>query len=394
MIPYVALALLLNIAAIYAERLDGRWQRRLYIALGCVLCGFILLRDFHVCLDFNGYEDLYYKVPSMETLFNSFLEYVEAIRTDLSFSVLCSFLKTTGNSEQTNFIIIFSLYAILGVSLKLVGIRKLSSLTFQVLFLYFCKLYLLNELTQIRIGVAIGLIFIAIYFLQKEKYWQFAGLVALAAFFHLSALMMFILPLFKRWEANAKVWGVLFLLCVISNVCDFNILNLTKFIHNDFYQYKLASYMLYQRQTNYELNYLSVYFLLQNAVIILCFVFRKEMEADPPYLNILLNMCCLSSCCFVFFGPLATVAMRISEVFNCTIIFLIPHIARILGRKITTAICDRKVAIGKWTGNCDERAGQWSRCLSMAMVFTIGWVLFYIYAFHCVLILDYKTLWQ
>ena len=393
MIPYVALALLLNIAAICSEWMSERRQKMLYLALGCVLCTFILVRDYHVCIDFVGYEQFYIFAPSLSMLASSVSDYFDNINTDFSFSVLCSFLKTLGNSDRTDYIIIFGIYALLGVSLKLVGINKLSDLKFQVLFLYVCKLYLLNELTQIRAGVAIGLIFISIYYLQKDKYWQFFGFVALATFFHLSSMMMFFLPLFQRFRANAKVWGVIFLLCVISNVCEFDFFSLTKCIPSDYYQSKLAVYMRFQQDTNVELNYFSTYFILQNIVILLCFVFREGMEKESKYLNIILNMCCLSSCCFVLLGSMAAVAMRVSEMLNGVIIILIPHLARIVADKIGSAVGTKFEGKNGALFRMMNYVVQRKKALSMIIVFVIGWGLFYVYACHCPLLLEYRLLW-
>ncbi len=394
MIPYVALALLLNIAAICAEWMNAPSRKKLYWILGCVLCTFILVRDYHVCLDFIGYKQHYEFVPSFSMLINSFPDYLDNINTDFSFSVLCSLLKTLGNSDGTDYIIIFSIYGLLGVSLKLVGINKLSDLKFQVLFLYVCKLYLLNELTQIRAGVAIGLIFISIYYLRKDKYWQFFGLVALSTFFHFSSMMMFFLPLFHRFRANAKVWGTIFLLCVAINVCKLDLLSLTKCIPNDLYQYKLAAYIYHQQSTNVRLNYFSTYFILQNIVILLCFVFRKEMEKENTYLNIILNMCCLSSCCFVLLGSMsAAVAMRVSEMFNGVIIILIPHLVRVVADKVVSAFETKFKEKNDCCAIVVNYVVRHKKSLAMSIVFAIGWGLFYIYACHCTLLLDYQLLW-
>ncbi len=394
MIPYVALALLLNISAICAEWMSEKRRTLFYWTLACVLCSFVLVRDYHVCLDFIGYRHYYEFVPSFSMLTNSLFDYLDNIETDFSFSVLCSLLKTLGNSDRTNYIIIFGFYALLGVSLKLVGIKKLSDLKFQVLFLYVCKLFLLNELTQIRAGVAIGLIFISIYYLQKDKYWQFFGLIAISTFFHFSSMMMFFLPLFHRFRANAKVWGAIFLLCIVCNVCELDFLSLTKCVPNDLYQYKLAAYIHHQQSTNVKLNYFSTYFILQNIVILLCFIFRKEMEKESMYLNIFLNMCCLSSCCFVLFGALsAAVAMRVSEMFNGVIIILIPHLARVVADKVVSALETKVKEKNGGFALIVNGVVQHKKALAMSIVFVVGWGLFYVYACHSPLLLDYQLLW-
>lgn len=366
MTPYVIILALLTLASLYAPKLNNRSKNGLYIAIGIMLILFIIMRDYTVNKDFCVYETIYRKIPSFELLKSNFTEYFKIIKTELSYASLCSFLKSTGNTKETNFTIIFSLYAIVGVTIKLYSISKLTDLKFLTLFVYGCNLYLLHEMTQIRAGIAIGFILLSVYYLMQDKYWHYFACFLVAGLFHTSSFMTIVLLLFRKSKADFRIWGAIFLFCVFLRCINFDILNLIDFLPFDYYQFKLKAYIRLQNDEDFKINYFNVAFLIQNATIIACFFYKKFLERENPHINILLNMCCLSSCCFLFFGQLPGFAYRISEVFNCALMILIPTLSKVIRPKY----------IGE------------------LIIYLIGWLLFYINVFHSDLVYNYKTIWN
>ncbi len=136
MLIYVLITLFLAGVAIVSNRFNERSQRLLYIACGFLLLLVVLLRNHEVSEDYPIYVRLYNLAPNLSLLKQSFFKYYSECSSELSYSILCSFLKTTGNSDVTNIWIIFTLYAILGVAAKLYGIKRLSNLEFYSLFIY------------------------------------------------------------------------------------------------------------------------------------------------------------------------------------------------------------------------------------------------------------------
>lgn len=74
-----------------------------------------------------------------------------------------------GGNEQTFFLI----FAILGVSLKLLAIKKLSLLPFYSIFVYICLYFILHEMTQIRVGVATAIFLLAIPDIYNRNFKTF-----------------------------------------------------------------------------------------------------------------------------------------------------------------------------------------------------------------------------
>ena len=94
--------------------------------------------------------------------------------------------------------------------------------------------------------------------------------------------------------------------------------------------------------------------------------YEKEIEKINPSVNVLLNMACLSSCSYLFFTQIPAFSVRVSEVFNCVLIILIPLLIRAFKPK----------------------------ALAEAVVLIIGFCIFYIYAFHSGIVQDYKFIWS
>lgn len=359
---YVIIAIILISFYLLSTRLNVRSKTIVYIMAGVGLILLVGLRDGHINRDYRVYKVHYEKAPPIETLKSSISKYNSKIKTEFSYSALCTLIKTNGDTRDHNLFIIFFIYAILGVAANLYGIKRLTDQEFLALFIYYSSMFLLHEMTQIRAGVAIGIILISLKELQERKFVQFSILILLASFFHTSALMAFLLLLLRGFKTDAKVWAAIFVGCVIVNITQFDILQIINIIPSEFYQYKLKAYIELQDSENVELNYLNVLFILQNIIIIICFYYQEEMEKHNKYLNILLNMCCLSSCCYVFFGQIPGFAVRLNELFNCSLIILIPLIAKVMKPKT----------------------------LAEALVILIGLGVFYINVFHSDLVLEYK----
>ncbi len=366
MVIYFILAIIVTLITIYSIRFNEKSQKILYVLTAILMTLIIIVRDSTVNKDYGIYKQLYDKAPTLSVLKNSFSEYNDKLITEASYSMLCTVLKETENSDKTNFIIIFAIYAIIGVAIKTIAIRRTSDLPFLALFTYFCNIYLLQEMTQVRAGIALGFVLLSIKDLYDRKYWLFFLWIFIAAFFHTSAFMALILIFFREIKADRRVWGTIFLICVIINITQFDILNLIKIIPFEFYQYKLKAYILLQDRADFKINYFNISFILQNVIIIICFFYKKLLEEKCQYVNILLNMCCLSSCCFVFFGQIPGFAFRISELFNISLIFLIPQLAKVMTPKY----------------------------IGQLIVISIGWILFLINVLHSGLLQPYKTFWS
>lgn len=369
MTPYIILAIIVFVSVLFESKLTKLGQKILFISLGIILASFAMLRSPYSnldCVSGGSYSTLYKKAPALSILINDVHKYNDNIVTEFSYSALCSLLKETGNSEKTNLCIIFFIYTALGVLFKLIGIYKLTELKNLSLMIYFSNLFFLHELTQIRAGVAVGLIFISIDFLQKKKYAKYIFTFLLAVFFHTSAFLSIILPFLRRTKVSFLFFGGLISFCAIVCIFEINIVNFIEVVPIDYFQYKLKAYIELQQQEAIEINYFSILFLLQNFIIILFFVYKNKLSAENENINLFINMCCISTCSFLFFWQIPGFAFRISEIFNSVLIILIPMLLKVMKPK----------------------------ALSEFVVFSIGIGLFCYNVFITDFVLDYKLLWD
>jgi len=110
-----------------------------------------------------------------------------------------------GGNEQTFFLI----FAIIGVSLKLYLIRQYSVTPILSLLTYISMFFILHEMTQIRAGVAIGFVFLALHDLVKKRNISFITKILIATLFHYSAIVMLMLYFLDKNKINSFLYFLL-----------------------------------------------------------------------------------------------------------------------------------------------------------------------------------------
>ena len=105
-------------------------------------------------------------------------------------------------SEYTHF---FLMFAACGVSIKLLSISILSKWRVWSVFVYIALFFVMHEMTQIRAGVAIGLVFLSSKFIIERRLSSFLVLIFLASLFHYSAIV-FCFLYFVRSNFNFKIF--------------------------------------------------------------------------------------------------------------------------------------------------------------------------------------------
>lgn len=114
----------------------------------------------------------------------SYVENIQGETKEISFLFLRYIVHNFLDGSIT---ILFFFYAVSGVFSKLFAIKKYSSLPYLSLFLYLSMYFPLHEYTQIRVGVAAGLILLSIPDLVRNRSFIFLFKIGLATMFHWSA---------------------------------------------------------------------------------------------------------------------------------------------------------------------------------------------------------------
>lgn len=173
------------------------------IAVSVFLATFAALRGSDVASDFTVYEDWYINRDLGAGLLErpGLFEYLYFLLSDI-FSV-----------NGIPFRIFIWLLAFMAVFIKTKVIASFAQSGRAVgvsVLIYTFTFYLLHEFTQIRAGVAIAFIFLAVHALVGGSRTHFALLVVLAAGFHSSAVMALLLLLpYQGSRARWVDWGLL-----------------------------------------------------------------------------------------------------------------------------------------------------------------------------------------
>ncbi|WP_370895461.1 EpsG family protein [Chryseobacterium gossypii] len=118
----------------------------------------------------------------------------------------------------------FLLFATLGVSFKITAIAKYSEFIFLSVLLYIGNLYLMQEMTTIRAGVAAGIFLLSIKNIEDREYVPFFVKLLLCFFFHSSSIL-FLLPwLLFTLNVNIKYYYILVAISIFLLVFNINLL--------------------------------------------------------------------------------------------------------------------------------------------------------------------------
>src|SRR3954469_5473248 len=93
-----------------------------------------------------------------------------------------------------DYVWVFLIFALLGIGLKVIAITRLTDFALLSILVYYCNFFILHDMTQIRAGVASGLILLSIPEIQKRNLLTFLLIIAIGTLFHYS--MIIFLPVY------------------------------------------------------------------------------------------------------------------------------------------------------------------------------------------------------
>lgn len=281
-----------------------KYKYWLYIAVGVI---FIILAGTRP-VGFDNDSEHY------EIYYNNFAAGYIAEYVEPSFLILSDIF----NHITSDVHILFFFYAILGVSLKMHAIKKLSPIWFAPLLIYFGNFYVLHEMTQIRAGIVSGIFLCTIPLIAEGKKKIAAFLILISMFFHASALSL--LPaiflnnkgLDKKWRI---IWGCLLPLGYIIYFFGGNHLG---DIPIPYIGDKLASYQELRDKgiIGSNINVFNAVFLVKCFAYIYLLFFYDTVIKFNKYFPILIKTMGISILLFLSLAFMPVLAFRISELYG------------------------------------------------------------------------------
>lgn len=293
----------------FAFKIDGlysRYNKILFLFFGILLIAYVGFRDGESVRDYNLYI----------TFFDNPKTFIEPSFTFIAF-IIKKYL-------YGDVILLFIIYAILGVTIKLKAIAQLTPLFFLSLLVYLSNFLILHEMTQIRVGIASGILLLCIKPIYERKLTTFLLLCAVAVLFHYSALILLAL-----WFIDGEKPRYLLLLLAIpiGLIVYFLNINLILTIPIPFLQEKITIYQDWQKlglKGFEKINVFNVLFLLRCGIYYLLLYKYELLIKSSKYAIILLKIYALSLFALLAFSVMPVVAFRISELLGIVEIILLP----------------------------------------------------------------------
>jgi hypothetical protein len=288
-----------------------------FICSGLILFSLAASRSGGVDNDYTGYINYYNDI-----LHHSFS------RVEPTFILITRIVDRI----FSNNLYLFIIYALLGIFLKFYAISTLTSFRLLSVLVYFSGFFLLFEMTQIRAGVAAGLLLNCISTIKERRLGLFIFLASLASLFHYSALVIFPLYFLNGKKLNELIYLLLIPFAYILYYSKFNILLLAREIPIPLVQIKLSTY-LYWASLNKTINLFN-YVHLSRCLLAFLFLWKWRLIAETnPYSIILTKIYVIAIFIFVAFANIPAISSRISELLMIVEIILIPYLIIILKPK-------------------------------------------------------------
>jgi hypothetical protein len=313
---YIVLCFLLatSLLALISNGLSVKRSNRLYIILVICLVFVAGFRSGSTFPDYAAYAGYYSSVVAGELTY--FIEISFIYIAKLSNIILA------GNS-----IVLFVIYAIIGVSLKTYAIRKLTPLFFLSLLIYISNYFILHEMIQIRVGVATAFILLSIVQLYDRSIRNFVVLICCATLFHYSSIIFLSL-----WFLNTNRYNkILFIgLVPIAYLVHFLLsgVNAISFISSyipfDGIADKLATYSNNGGGDLNKINLFGLFPAIKIFILIYFTFFASLIQRHNKYFYILLKMYALGIFVYIALAMYPHMAVRISYTLLVSEIIIIP----------------------------------------------------------------------
>lgn len=249
-------------------------------------------------------------------------------------------------SSDNGLTVLFLIYAIIGVSAKLYAIETIADQKWLALITYFSSYFLLHEFTQIRAGIACGLILISIKFIYERKLVEFLLTIACASFFHYSSLVAFSLYFLPISRPSAVMRLLIALSIPLGIVFNFAQFEFVRFIPIELVRSKIQTYIDLENSRDIKLNAFNAVYLVKFFLLYVFLYNSDRISRSSKYFPIMLQMFAISMFCYLSLSFNATFAIRISEMFGIVEIVLIPLLVYVFRHRILGVAAVLTIAIG------------------------------------------------
>lgn len=282
-----------------------------YIISLFVLIVIAAFRPATCCSDYTTYIDYYDSVSDIPL---TFLEPTFFVISWLSSVVFKSYIG------------IFIIYSILGVGLKGLAIVRLTKYYQVSLILYFGSFFLLHEMTQIRVGVASGILMLSIPYIQEKKPFKFLLLILVGCLFHYSLIIFSFCYFLNPNTISKKIYILLIFAVYFLTISGLNIISFFQLIKLGFLSEKIETYQLLLEQGVFGgITLLNPLLFLRISILIFFIINYEALLLRNKYSLIVTKIYAFSILSFISLSPLPVLAGRVSQLLGVVEILIVPY---------------------------------------------------------------------
>lgn len=229
----------------------------------------------------------------------------------------------------------FLLVALASVSVKMVLFDRYGGNLFGCVIAYLSYFFLLHEMTQIRIGLAIGLLYFSWFSWIENRRISYYVFGLLATLFHVSCLIFIIAPWmlsvirFRRWYG---LLAILVGMCVMSLVTSYWFASLISLLEKLTGLEKLALYLeLFEDGVFSEISPVR---LIPHLILLALYVLRRKYWRDQLVTVMLVRIHLVGILIFMALSPMPVVAYRMSDLFLFASIMLVGRLRHLLSSNL------------------------------------------------------------
>lgn len=308
---YILLSvLLITIILCYLEDYIKRYRFFLYLLMGFVMVLIAGLREIGLDPDSENYE----------YSFQHYYQSSEMGMVEPSFTLISAIL----NVFTDNVHLLFLVYALLGVTIKLYAFKKNLQCIFVPLMLYISFYFVLHEMTQIRAGVVSALFLLAVYHIAKKEKRKALLLIIVGSFFHYSSLALLPTLMFGNKNFNRKGSILIASLIPLSYLIYFGGISMLLNTDIPLIGNKLAIYQqaMEKGKMTVNINVFDPVHLVSVMLFYYTLYFRKTITAFNENYNVVIKIVALGLFLHTSLAFLPVLALRISQLYCIVNIFL------------------------------------------------------------------------
>ncbi len=308
LIVVFSIALLLS----FIEKYIGVYKWGIFVVFGIILISIATFKTVGNDDDSENYE----------MMFEHYDDTFITLSVEYSFLLISEFL----NSISHDVVILFLFYTTISICIKFVAISQLTTNIFLTLVIFLSHFFILHDMIEIRVSVSAAFFLLAIRPICNKERLKAFFFLAIAVFFHYSALVLLPLLWFNNNPLSNRTKYILMSIVPLGYVLYFLHIDVLTTIPIPYIGDKLELYAELKDLGKFDeiLIFKNILLLILILSFSMLIIYVDTVYEYNKYIPLLLKIMGVSFACFFLFSSLPVLSGRLYELFGVVDIITIP----------------------------------------------------------------------